>query len=78
MVTVYGQNLWNIGRKCEGEVTSQNVKKTFEYEAIPEEDKWKIEVVKDLLEVKWSTAEIENFENDNENLSGVWDFLCSS
>ena len=53
-------------------------KKTFKYEAIPEEDKWKIEVVKDLLEVKWNTAEIENLKNDNEDLGGVWDFLCSS
>ena len=52
MVTIYGQNLWNIGRKCEGDVTIQNVKKVFKYASIPEEEKWKIEVVKDLIEVK--------------------------
>ena len=78
LVTDYGKNLWNIGMRCGGCTTSRNLQKTFKYAPVPEGDKWRIDVVKDLLEVKWNIAEIENMETNSDELDELLKILCSS
>ena len=50
----------------------------MKYAPVPDEDKWKICVVKDLLEVKWNISEIENFDNDKEEIDDLLMTICSS
>ena len=78
LMTSYGQNLWNIGRLCDRVVTSSNLMKVIQYAPVPDSDKWKIDVVKDLLEVKWNISEIENFDNDKEEIDDLLMTICSS
>jgi hypothetical protein len=63
LMTSYGQNLWNIRRLCDRVVTYSNLMKVIQYAPVPDSDKWKIDVVKDLLEVKWNISKIEYFDN---------------
>ena len=78
MRTVYGKNLWSIKRQSSCEVSSRNIMKVMKYAPIPNEDKWKIQVVKELLEVKWNTREFENFDQDNDEIYEMLRALCSS
>ena len=78
MRTVYGKNLWSIRRQSKCEVSSRNMMRVFKYAPIPNEDKWKVQVVKDLLEVKWNTSEFENFDQDNDEIDELLRTLCSS
>ena len=50
--------LSELSARCDGPVTSWNVQNNFKYAPVPDEEKWKIEIVKKLLEVNWK---IENF-----------------
>ena len=52
--------------------------KVMKYAPIPNEDKWKVQVVKELLEVKWNTREFENFDQDNDEIDEMLRTLCSS
>ena len=72
MVTSYGKNLWNIENKCLGNI------KNFRYCPVPEGDEWKINVVKELLEVKWNGGEIENIEVDSIEVDELLRYLCCS
>ena len=78
LVTNYGQNLWNIRRKCDNVVNSGNLYKKMKYAPVPDLEKWKVDVVKDLIEVKWNLSEIENLEIDNEEIDDLLKIVCSS
>ena len=78
LVTNYGQNLWNIRRKCDNVVNSGNLYKKMKYAPVPDLEKWKVDVVKDLIEVKWNLSEIENLETDNEEIDDLLKIVCSS
>ena len=79
MVTDYGMNLWNIEKKCEGAMASEgNLQKSFKYFPVPEEDDWKIRIVKELLEVKWNIGEIENIDVNNKEIDDLLKTLCCS
>ena len=72
MRTVYGQNVLGVRRQCDDiDVTSRNVMKAMKYAPVHDDDKWKIQVVKDLLEVKWNTVEIENVEIEIDEIDDI-------
>ena len=52
--------------------------KAMKYAPAHDDDKWKIQVVKDLLEVKWNTVEIENMEIENDENDEILMTICSS
>ena len=62
IVTTYGKNLWNIQNRCEENVTSRNLSKSLRFAPVPNQEKWRIEAAKDMLEVKWNISEISNME----------------
>ena len=78
IVTTYGKNLWNIQNKCEENVTSRNLSKLLRYAPVPEQEKWRIEAAKDMLEVKWIISEITNMETDNGDVDELLNHICSS
>ena len=78
MATVYSQNLQNISLKCKGAQTSRDVKKILKYAPVPEKDAWKVEVVKDLVEVKWNLSEIENIKINMDEIDDILESICSS
>ena len=81
LMTTYGQNLWKISHKCKEDIkmlTSRNVGDKFKYAPIPDEEMWKIDVIKEMLELKWNESEIDNFEVENNDLDLMIRFLCTS
>ena len=78
LVTCYGRNLWNIARKCGKDVASSSLQNHFKFAPVPDVENWKIKVVKEILEVKWNIAEIENVEPDQNVLDELLEVLCSS
>jgi hypothetical protein len=78
LVTTYGKNLWSIRSGCDEVVTSRSLQKIFKYAPVPEQDKWRIEVAKDLIEVKWNISEIENIDTDKDEIDDLLRTLCSS
>ena len=62
--TVYSQNLAGISRSvgCNvDQLTCNLIRKTMEYQSTPENQKWRVAVVKDLLELRWNTLEINGW-----------------
>ena len=68
-------NLWNIEKKCEGAMATEG---NFKYFPVPEEDEWKIRIVKELLEVKWNIGEIENIDVNTKEIDDLLKTLCCS
>ena len=52
--------------------------KVMKYAPVPDEDMWKLDIVKELLEVKWNLKEIENLEIDKEEIDELLMTICSS
>ena len=75
--TVYGKNLWNITRCCGPLVSSGNLQRNLKYAPVPADEEWKVEVVKELLEVRWNEKEIESIHFNKEELDDILMTLCS-
>ena len=58
--------------------TEGNLQKSFKYVPVPEEDEWKIRIVKELLEVKWNIEEIENIDDNTKEIDDSLLFLSAS
>ena len=63
--TVYGKNL------CKS-------KSNLKYAPVPENDEWKVEAVKELLEIRWNVKEIENMPINTQELDDLLTELCTS
>ena len=74
--TVHGQNIWNIKSETKGELSSKAVR-ALKYAPVPATDEWRVEVIKDLLEMKWNMIEIDCFTKDTEEVESILDNLCS-
>ena len=77
--TIYGKNLNKIAELCECPVeslTAVGVKQEMKYFKPPENEAWKCQVVKELLEVKEKTMTVEGFEDDE--IEEIINFLCIS
>ena len=46
-------------------MTNRNLSKSLRYAPVPEQEKWRIEAAKDMIEVKWTISEMTNMETDN-------------
>ena len=57
---------------------AKNVGEKFKYVDIPEQELWKIDVIKELLELIWNESEIDNFDFDKTELDEMLSDLCAS
>ena len=48
----------------------------IEFVPVPEEDVWKINLVKELIDVKWGEASIANFSTDE--IDEILEQICTS
>ena len=70
-----------ISHNCKEDIkklTSRNVGDKFKYAPIPDKEMWKIDVIKEMLELKWNESEIDNFEVENNGLDLMIRFFCTS
>ena len=77
--TTYCQNLKGIALKCKETVvnlTSQMIKRKMKYCKVDEEDKWRTEIVKDLIELKWNLVDIDIFYDKSLDLDTLVYQLC--
>ena len=49
---------------------------TMEYHSIPENEEWRVNLVKEMIEVKENEYEVPGFTN--EELEEIIDFVCTS
>ena len=77
--SVTGQNFRNImilaGKTCVEEIKKEDAKK-IEYFPMDENDRWKVNVIKEIIEVKNNRLDIDNFEL--EELDEILTYLCTS
>ena len=76
--TTLGNNLHNIALDCLTSVKSLTktiVKNNMKYFDIPEENRWRIEFVKEILNLKIDQLQIEGFHDDE--LNEIINFLCT-
>jgi len=76
--TTLGNNLHNITLDCLTSVKSLTktiVKNNMKYFDIPEENRWRIEFVKEILNLKIDQLQIEGFHDDE--LNEIINFLCT-
>ena len=50
----------------------------MKYCSVPDEQKWRVALVKDMLEVRWNRVEIDIIEDEVDDLDAVIDHLCVS
>ena len=77
--TSYGKNLNNISKACNiqiSELSPRRVKESMKYKELSNEDKWKLNIINDLLLAREGHIFIPNF--DNAELNFMLDFVCSS
>ena len=64
-----------LGKHTIDEVKSNDIDK-FEYAPVMPDDTWKIDMVKELIEVRENQASIENFSADD--IEDILEHLCIS
>ena len=75
--TGYCQNLSSISEHVEDtELTCSNVKKNMRYSAVPDDRKWTVALVQDLLEMHWNSVEIDVIHEQVEDTDAVIEHLC--
>ena len=77
--TSYCQNLSRIAGKVNlaiNALSCNKVKKLMRYNEVPEEQKWRVALVKDMLEWKWNTLEIDVINDEVEDMDSFIDTLC--
>ena len=58
------------------EIKSCDVKENFKYKPVPEDELWRIPLLKEIIEVRTGTYEIEGFTN--EEIDEMLEFVCIS
>ena len=77
MMTTFGKNLSNIEKCVEVEISSLScniLQNSMKYSRVPQDQEWRVALLKDLLELRWNTVEIELVReelDDLEDISGV-------
>ena len=77
--TVYGKNLAEICSSCnvsKEEITPNLVKNQMRYFPLPENEKWRIPALIDLLNVQKNQMEVQGF--NNQEIHQMIEFLCTS
>ena len=79
MMTTFAKNLRNI-ESCVGvdiDILSCNkLKNSMKYSRVPHDQMWRVALLRDLLELKWNTVEIDMVSEVVDDLSSVIDSLC--
>ena len=75
--SVLGQNLAIIRKICGGKIPSKNlVKRTMKYFPIPEEQKWRVSIIRELLDCREGSRKVLNFTSTE--IGDMLEFLCTS
>ena len=77
--TQYGNNLHNISKSSNTEISKLTpliVKEKMKYRQVDNEDKWRIDLINDLLLVREGLLVIPNI--DREEAENMLNFACSS
>ena len=56
----------------------KQIKNEMRYVKVPDDQKWRPALVKDLLEVRWNTLEIDVMKEDLEDIDEVIEAICVS
>ena len=59
-----------------GELSCAKIKKVMRYCAVPEEQKWRVALVLDLLELKWNILEIDVIQDQVVDHDAAIETLC--
>ena len=57
-------------------LSCNKVKTTMRYKQVPEEQKWRVALVKDMLECRWNTLEIDVINDEVEDIDAFIETLC--
>ena len=79
--TYYSQNLKSISECVNTAVEDlkcKQIKNEMRYVKVPDDQKWRPALVKDLLEVRWNTLEIDVLNDDLEDIDEVIEAICVS
>ena len=52
------------------------VKNTMRYHEVPEEQTWRVALVKDMLECRWNTLEIDVINDEVADIDAFIETLC--
>ena len=77
--SVTGSNLRNIllmSRKDDIDQLSRADVQHMIYMPVTEQDRWKLSIVKELIDVKWGESVVEGF--DDEEINAIIEELCTS
>ena len=56
----------------------KQIKDDMKYMKVPDDQNWRAALVKDLLEVRWNTVEIDVVNDDLEDIDEVIEVFCVS
>ena len=59
-----------------GTLSCAKVKKLMKYCPVPEDQKWRVSLVKDLLEFRWNRLEIDVIQDQVEDTDAAIETLC--
>ena len=74
-----GYNLRNIKDLCQKDQISElspNDAELIKYHSLPDEDLWKVQMIKEIIDTRFDILTIEGFSNSE--LDHMIDFLCTS
>ena len=77
--TVLGKNLTNIANDCKvdkNDLSSLIVKNTMCYSNIQDDDKWKVDILKELIDCKYNNSFIPDFNSHDIDL--MINYVCTS
>ena len=75
----YSQNLKSISEYVNTAVEDlkcKQIKDEMKYVKVPHDQKWRVALVKDLMEVRWNTLEIDVMNDDLEDIDEVIESIC--
>ena len=74
MRTTYSQNISNIEEHVNTEIchlSCNKLKSLMKYNHVPNEEQWRVALVKDMLEMKWNCVEIDVIEDQVDDLDAA-------
>ena len=74
MMTTFAKNLSNIENCLEvviSRLSCDKLKNSMKYCTVPQDQTWRVALLKDLLELKWNTVEIDLVSEEVEDLDSV-------
>ena len=59
-----------------GELSCTKIKKVMKYCSVPEDQKWRVALILDLLELKWNMLEIDVIQDQVKDNDAAIETLC--